>query len=250
MKIKKIRQLLVAVLSVVMLSASVVTVASANDSISSDELVNEKNGKVEETGDRVLPPKDQMGYIDTGWMGSISIQLTDGKPGTVKSAVWFYCTKVADVVNGEYVLVEECSGADVDLNAIENSETLLESARKLAEYKIEGKSDVTDAEGGVKFQNLEVGVYLIQAGETETFDTISPTLVSIPTWDEKNGNMEYDLHLEPKHTPKVDVKEEQNIAPQTGLEDNTLLYVAVGGVCLFGAFVLFLIARRGRQHEK
>ena len=56
--------------------------------------------------------------------GSIKITLTDGKEGTSKEGVEISCLKVADVVNGEYVIDEAYHNLGVNLNDIKNASEL------------------------------------------------------------------------------------------------------------------------------
>ena len=50
--------------------------------------------------------------------GSIEIELTDGGVGTTKEGVIFEYAKVADVVDGEYELLDTYQESGIDLNAI------------------------------------------------------------------------------------------------------------------------------------
>ena len=56
--------------------------------------------------------------------GSIEIELTDGEEGTSKEGVIFHYSKVAEIVDGQYELVEQYKGSGIDLNAIEYAEEL------------------------------------------------------------------------------------------------------------------------------
>ena len=67
--------------------------------------------------------------------GSIEIELTDGEEGTSKEGVIFHYSKVAEIVDGQYELVEQYKGSGIDLNAIEYAEELDEAAEKLSYYK-------------------------------------------------------------------------------------------------------------------
>lgn len=165
--------------------------------------------------------------------GSIQVELTDGKSGTKKEGIKITVQKVASVEQGEYVLVDEYKESAVDFTTIENANDLQNAAQIL--QKVEAKKEntkETDSQGKVLFEKLEVGVYLIAAEDSESYDTVTPTIVAIPTWDETEGDMLYDLVIEPKHTAKPD--KTQN-APQTGLEDHTRIYVIVMICCLAGA---------------
>lgn len=163
--------------------------------------------------------------------GTINIQLTDEKEENNKSGIRFYCLKVADVVNGEYVLEADYQQSNVDLNTIENAESLKEAAEKLAGYENkDGQSEITDEKGCVSFSNLEVGVYLVYAEDKPSYDVIESSLVAIPMWDEVEENMMYEVNVEPKHTPRPETP--SNTVPQTGLQEKTFYYLAGAGFCL------------------
>ena len=122
----------------------------------------------------------------------------------------------------------------VDINAIENSNDMKNAAEKLT--KIVKKADTgktTDQSGKVTFGELSVGVYLISAEDSASYDTVEPALIAVPTWSDTEGNMMYDVTIEPKHTPKPE--KEKNKVPQTGLEDNTWKYAGIAGICVIGA---------------
>ena len=61
-------------------------------------------------------------------------------------------------------------------------------------------------------------------------------MVSIPSFDEKKGEMVYDVEVLPKHTaPK---QEGGRSVPQTGVDDKTLEY----GMASLGLFVAAVLA--------
>ena len=91
-------------------------------------------------------------------------------------------------------------------------------------------------------KNLEVGVYLISAEDTERYDTVEPSLIAVPTWSDSEGEMQYDVVIEPKHTEKPD--KEENTAPQTNLEENTWRYAGLAGICVVGAVVCIIRMRK------
>lgn len=100
----------------------------------------------------------------------------------------------------------------------------------------------TDADGFVTFKNLEVGVYLIYAQDTETYDTVEPSLIAVPTWNDSEGEMQYDVMIAPKHTEKPE--KEDNVAPQTSLQENTWKYVTAAGICVCGALLCTILYKR------
>ena len=63
----------------------------------------------------------------------------------------------------------------------------------------------TDEEGKATCKNLPVGVYLVYVEDLADYETISPFIVGIPTWDDEDELFQYDVTVEPKHTalPRV-----------------------------------------------
>lgn len=205
--------------------------------------------ETETSGDVFLPDKDTASQIDDETLGSVAIHLTDGKEGTSKEKITFECVKVADVVNGEYILLDTYKTLDIDLNAIDTADKLLKTAEKfenMSEHTV-AASAITDKDGYAKIEGLEVGVYVILVSGNENYDDIDPTLIAVPTWSETDG-MLYDITIEPKHSPRPDVPEKE--VPPTNVEDHTLSFVFGAAVCVIIAGTIFVIIRRdGKSHK-
>jgi hypothetical protein len=127
--------------------------------------------------------------------GSIEIELTDGGVGTAKEGVVFEYAKVADVIDGEYQLLDTYQGSGIDLNVIDTAIQLEEAAIKLSAYKTSDGNCVTDKNGKALIKDLEVGVYLLYASDDTRYDDITPLLIAIPTWGEQEGDMLYDVKV-------------------------------------------------------
>jgi hypothetical protein len=185
--------------------------------------------------------------------GEIRIHLTDGKAGTSKENIRFYCVKVADIQNGEYVLTEVFRDSGVEINAIQNSNDLADSAKRFSECEIPEttvrKEAVTDSAGNAVIRDMEAGVYLVFAEDCENYDTISPTLAAIPEWTEQTGEMAYEIELLPKHNEKTESS--AKTAPQTGLRDHTGMYLAGAAVCFTGAMIfMYISADKSKRRRK
>ena len=227
MKMVRYKQILAAACVFAALGAS--NVAAAETTLNENDLVIDNSA--------------ELAKVEEARTGSIEVVLTDGKAGTNKSNVMFSCQKVAEIVHGEYVLTDSYKKSEVDLNAIENANDLKTAAEKLLTTAGESTSAVpTDADGFVTFKNLEVGVYLIYAQDTETYDTVEPSLIAVPTWNDSEGEMQYDVMIAPKHTEKPE--KEDNVAPQTSLQENTWKYVTVAGICVCGALLCTILYKR------
>ena len=239
MKMVKYKRILAA--ACIFAAMGVSTVGAADTAFDENELITEKT--TTSTGDQVFPDSEELAKVDAVKTGSIQVMLTDGKAGTEKSNVKIICQKVADIMNGEYVLTDTYKKSEVDLNAIENANDLKTAAEKLLATAGESTSAAqTDAEGFVTFKNLEVGVYLIYAQDTETYDTVEPSLIAVPTWNDSEGEMQYDVMIAPKHTEKPE--KEDNVAPQTSLQENTWKYVTAAGICVCGALFCTILYKR------
>lgn len=174
------------------------------------------DGEIKNTilgGGEITPQPDKTQIPENG-LGTIRISLTDSVDGLPKDGVKFAVLQVADIIDGNYELRDEFEKADIDLNNLENAESLEMAAEALEETAMEvgliskdQPQAITDSNGIVELTGLSVGVYLITAVDIAGYDLISPTLVAIPTWDANDQIFVYDLDIEPKHSnlPSVEV---------------------------------------------
>ena len=133
--------------------------------------------------------------------GSITITLTDTKDDLPKENVTFGVKKIANVVDGEYVLVEEFEESEIDLNKLSTANELKEASTAFEEMVTEADLiQMTDRNGVTTFTDLGVGVYLIYPIDIADYEIIEPFIVAIPTWNEADGVMDYDVSVYPKHT--------------------------------------------------
>ena len=174
--------------------------------------------------------------------GSVTVQLTPGKEGTSVADVEFSLTKVGEIQDSTYTLLPEYESTKIDLNTLTTAEQLEGAAKTLAETAKQEPGKKTDGNGQVVFEKQELGVYLLTAKDQPGYDLVSPTLLSIPTM-ETDETLHYDIKVEPKHTPRP----AEHTAPQTGLYDATIWYVAGGVLLLVLAGGLVIAAKR---HEK
>ena len=130
--------------------------------------------------------------------GSITILLTDGDIGTSKENVAFEYVKVADIKDGKYYLLEEYG--TLDLNELKTSSELDEAAQTINASVKTGQSILTDKNGKAVISNLEIGVYLLRVSDKARYENVTPVLIAIPTWNEVDGDMNYNVTVMPKHT--------------------------------------------------
>lgn len=245
MKLKQTKQILLPLLTLTMLFSFPVSASEVTtDSPLTDLILNEN--EAETSGEQILPLEEELEQIKVTQTGSITVTLTDGKEGTSKEGIVFHCIKVADIINGEYVLTKDFTQAEIDINTLKNSDALSEAADALSKFEADGLEMTTDSNGILAFQDLKVGVYLLKATDLETFDTITPTLIAIPTWNESESDMQYDINVYPKHSPKPD--ETKNTVPQTGIEDDTILYLGIGASTLLLAIAFLRIDKKRKQN--
>lgn len=178
-----------------------------------------------------LPEK--VSEVNTQKTGSIEIELTDGEEGTSKEGVIFHYSKVAEIVDGQYELIDQYKGSGIDLNAIEYAEELDEAAEKLSYYKASDGICKTNANGIAQMKNLQTGVYLLYVVDQKNYEEITPVLIAVPTWGEQEGTMLYDVKVYPKHTPlpkDTETPKSETIKPvKTGdSQDVSGLVVSIG----------------------
>lgn len=140
--------------------------------------------------------------------GNMKVQLP------VDGAEAISCTKVGTMVNGVFVLEEEYAESQVDLNRLNTAQELEKAANILMKYETSGSVFQLNEEGMVLLQQLEEGVYLIH-GYGETKKDISPTIVFLPTWMEKEQELIYDITVIPKYSEP---------APDTGWNSREWMY--------------------------
>lgn len=157
--------------------------------------------------------------VEEDKVGSIEIKLTDTKYDLKKEGVEFGITKVADWNSGgDFINAEEVKNAGIDLNKVETADDMESAARKLQKVIMPETTIKTDNKGVATFHDLKVGMYLVNVVDYGEYENITPFLVSIPTFNEVDNVMEYDVTVLPKHEPfptvlinKVDSVSKKNI---------------------------------------
>lgn len=169
--------------------------------------------------------------------GSIQIILPDGE--IKKESIEFQCVKVADISDGEYVFLDDFSfDFQRDTTEALTAEEQDQIAKMLAEREYDFNIKRTDSNGKLLFEELNVGVYLLKAEDTKSYGTISPALVAIPTWDEVEKKMEYNIKVIPKYTKEIP----QSV--KTGDDDNLVGYMTAGVMSLLCILCICVIGRR------
>ena len=170
-------------------------------------------------------------------VGSITVNLEEGKKGTSVKNVELELIKVGDIVNGQYLLINDLQDTEVNLNTLETAEDMKNAAYTISKITVSknivGTRKTTNDYGTVKFNQLEKGVYLLQATDINKYENIVSTLISVPVFNNESKNsMNYDISIVPKHSPIIAVK--------TGDAVDLKLFAVLAGV----SAVIIAIIRR------
>ena len=144
-------------------------------------------------------------------VGSITVNLEEGKKGTSVKNVELELIKIADIINGQYFLINDLQNTEVNLNTLETAEDMKNAAYTISKITVSknivGTRKTTNDYGTVKFYQLEKGVYLLQATDINKYENIVSTLISVPAFNNESKNsMNYDISIVPKHSPVIAVK--------------------------------------------
>ena len=170
-------------------------------------------------------------------VGSITVNLEEGKKGTSVKNVELELIKIADIINGQYLLINDLQDIEIDLNTLETAEDMKNAAYTISKITVSknivGTRKTTNDYGTVKFDQLEKGVYLLQATDINKYENIVSTLISVPVFNNESKNsMNYDISIIPKHSPVIAVK--------TGDAFDLKLFAVLAGV----SAVIIAIIRR------
>jgi len=163
--------------------------------------------------------------------GTLTIQIKNAQ----ETGIAF--VKVADMVNGTYVLCSEFEDVDVNLKKCKDAEDLMAASEKLIPF-VNNQNTYKIKNGEIiKIENLSPGMYLIYDGNETDQNEVLPSLVSIPMYDQTNGEMTYEIKVNPK------VVQTAVAVPQTGDGSNIVLYaaLALGGLVTLLLLVFLFI---------
>ena len=171
-----------------------------------------------DVGDITILPEEDLTKVPENGLGSISVELTDAYDVYLsKENVKFGIVQIANIEKGEYILKESFADDEIDLNKITKAEEIDNVAKTLSK-KVESPDYemTTDEEGKATCKNLPVGVYLVYVEDLADYETISPFIVGIPTWDDEDELFQYDVTVEPKHTalPRILVNKVDSVTGQ------------------------------------
>lgn len=205
-------------------------------------------------GEQLIIPTEESTH------GSISVQLQDTEKKNPKEHVRLALTKVADVVDGEFVLCEGFSSLNVDLNRITNANEAEGAVDQLMKYVTSEKEMLTDDNGYARIEELSIGVYILYVTDRAEYANITPCLISIPSYNEYAGVMEYEVNVVPKYTllkpgqittsTQEDSSQLLNGSFQTGIEDYVMEYTLIALLLFGGAIVMIVRCSRKQVFHK
>lgn len=171
-----------------------------------------------DVGDITILPEEDLTKVPENGLGSISVELTDAYDKYLsKENVKFGIVQIANIEKGEYILKESYADDEINLNKITKAEEIDNVAKTLSK-KVESPDYemTTDEEGKATCKNLPVGVYLVYVEDLADYETISPFVVGIPTWDDEDELFQYDVTVEPKHSalPRILVNKVDSVTGQ------------------------------------
>lgn len=146
--------------------------------------------------------KADTGIVDFEGRGTIELLLKESTDGTMVPGAEISIVKIAKAIdknnNLAFEYVDEISDCSLLVDEIKDvSSELLECIDK-SNLKYDKK--ITDKNGMVKFNNLELGLYLIkQTNKIEGYSSFLPFLIMIPEFIDDEWN--YDIEA----TPKTDI---------------------------------------------
>ena len=173
--------------------------------------------------------------------------------------------KIANInQNNEYTYLSNFQVKERELNNIATSD-LVKYSEELVEFintnNIEpNNSSTTNQEGIATFNNLSVGLYLLEyesLSDNQYTYNISPVLISVPTIE--NNIIKYDLEINPKvETTTINSNEESEVtygpkiettkkSPKTN--DNIMTYIILLIISLLGISIVVLY-KKNRKKEK
>ena len=180
------------------------------------------------------------------------IQMTlpeDWKINMRREGIVFGCTKIGEIENGEYKIFPGYESAGIDLNNIKTSLELERVSKHLEAFGVEPEQNrQTDATGKVVFEQLNEGIYFIQAEKSNEYDLITPMIVALPSWDETEGKMSYEIKVSPKHVPIEKVG--KDMAPQTGLKTGAWKWAILGIGFISAGTIVAVEWRKERKNEE
>ena len=179
------------------------------------------------------------GGIDLDRSGSIMVQMEYEDNAVSGGTLTLYHVAIPVWSEDQYVFeftqpFEDC---ELSLSDLERKELAIEYSEYAIEHSMLGITRRIDMDGYAKFENLQLGLYLIVQEDAATgYFPIEPFLISVPMSGDDGWIYDVDA------TPKIDIEREPQPdkppvkpdIPDTGQLKWPIPVLAISGVVLFG----------------
>lgn len=194
--------------------------------------------------------------IDLSKTGSILITMKHN--GTVVPGGSLTLYRVASVVvengNSSFVYTERWRGCPVSLADPGKNSVAVELVEYMKNRNIPGTTKTIDSKGTIKFDNLQLGLYLlVQTDAANGYQAVSPFLVTVPYRTEAgyvynvDASPKVDLEREPQPSTPTTPPDDPDI-PYTGQSNWLVPILVVAGIAVF-SLGWMLCLKRGKRDE-
>ncbi|MGN1410000.1 MAG: Cna B-type domain-containing protein [Eubacteriales bacterium] len=159
---------------------------------------------------------DSDSVVDFNRKGSITLKVLNlhNTNDVVHSGVYtiyLVATAVTENHNLKFVPTADFAGCGISLDDLNAEGLAVHLSAYAQDNQLAGLMSASpDSNGEVKFENLELGLYLVaQTGEADGYYDISPFVISIPMTNEEGTGWVYDIYA----YPKAEEKPEEPIVP-------------------------------------
>lgn len=178
--------------------------------------------------------------------GTIQIVLENQGEEIQNRKIEFFCTKVAEYIDGKFV--SEMYHDDIKVDQHSTANDMRDLAHTLAKkVKKPDQTISVDSDGKATLESVSEGLYLFVVSNQKEQEEIDPFLVSMPAWNEKSGELEYEVKVIPKYLSK---ERENPVAPQTNVKSYYMQKIICAVLCIVGAGMLFVFCKREESDEK
>lgn len=200
--------------------------------------------------------------IDTSRVNSLTIKYSYGDKNLSNSKTYLY--KIANLDESGNLIYEEAF-KNIDSNLKDLTKSELNALTVTIDNEITQKNispsfeQITNEEGVAQFNSLQTGVYLLRVDTVTDKDyqyKAVPTLISVPLFDEVNGQYKYDFSVMVKTEAKYigEQTNDGNTINPPNTVDTIMIYVAVfiiSLICIIG-LVCYInkIKKEGNKNEK
>lgn len=193
--------------------------------------------------------------------GSISITMTHkGEPvsGGKLTLYRVGAPTVDDDWNYSFVYTETFASCEVPIDDPSTEKVAKALADLINRRSIPGTGKTISKQGTVRFDDLEVGLYLlVQYIPAYGYNIVSPFLVSVPQYQEEDGQYIYEVdaspkvELEPRETtkPTESTTPKGDKIPQTGQVNWPVPVLTAGGLLLLLLGHFLRSSDRKKRHE-